>query len=277
MKLSIITINWNNADGLQKTIQSVVSQTSKDFEYVVIDGGSTDGSVEVIKKYSESFPINWLSEPDKGIYNAMNKGIRRASGEYLHFLNSGDILYDDNVVAQMYERIEECGHPDMLTGIMYKKMVDGRLFRSPVSRNYSFLRFYNSSLNHPSTYIKRELFDKYGLYDESLKIVSDWKWFMQVVAMHGVKPTAVDVNITIFDITGISETNINLRDSERRSVLTDAVPQSVLADYDCYNKDINMMNRLRRHRWAYRITYVLERMLFKIEQRKWQKENISTR
>ena len=276
MKLSIITINWNNVQGLEKTIQSVVSQTSDDFEYVIIDGNSTDGSVDVIKRYAEARPINWLSEPDKGIYNAMNKGIAKASGEYLHFLNSGDILFDNNVVAEMVGEIEKNNHPDILIGRMFKQMPDGTMFKNPINDNYSFLRFYTSSINHPATYIKKVLFDKYGLYDESLKIVSDWKWFMQVVALNGVKPINVGVNVSIFDMTGISETNGKLRAHERKSVLSGTIPQCFLADYDKYNKDIRMMSRIRRHPWAFKITHLIERTLFRIERKQSRKKVFSS-
>ena len=268
MKLSIITINWNNNKGLEETIRSVVSQTYEDFEYVIVDGGSTDGSVDTIKRYAETRPINWLSEPDKGIYNAMNKGIVKASGEYLHFLNSGDILFDNNVVAGMVSEIEKNNHPDILIGRMYKRMPDGSIYINPISDNYSFLRFYTSSLDHPSSYIKKVLFDKYGLYDESLKIVSDWKWFMQVVAMNGIKPVIVDTNVSIFDMTGISETNLTLRDRERRLIMSDTVPPCFLSDYDKYIKDIMMMRRIRNHKWAYQLVYYLERILFKLEKRR---------
>lgn len=96
MKLSIITINYNNREGLRKTIESVVAQTTREFEYIVIDGGSTDGSVDVIKEFSDYIDY-WVSEPDKGIYNAMNKGVKVAHGDYCQFLNSGDWLYDSNV------------------------------------------------------------------------------------------------------------------------------------------------------------------------------------
>ena len=111
-KLSIITINRNNAAGLRKTIESVVSQTYTDFEYIIIDGASTDGSVEVIKEYAEAtLPcgeglgerLYWVSEPDKGIYNAMNKGILKAQGEYLLFLNSGDWLVDKDVIKSFID------------------------------------------------------------------------------------------------------------------------------------------------------------------------------
>ncbi|MFT4805390.1 MAG: glycosyltransferase involved in cell wall biosynthesis, partial [Psychroserpens sp.] len=100
MKLSIITINFNNAVGLKKTIESVVNQTSNDFEYIVIDGGSNDGSVDVIKEY-EAKVSYWVSEVDKGIYHAMNKGILLAKGDYLEFLNSGDILVNETVIQKI--------------------------------------------------------------------------------------------------------------------------------------------------------------------------------
>ena len=90
-KISIITINYNNCEGLRRTIESVVNQTCRDFEYIIIDGGSTDGSVDVIKRYADNIDY-WVSEPDKGIYNAMNKGIRMATGDYVQILNSGDMF-----------------------------------------------------------------------------------------------------------------------------------------------------------------------------------------
>ena len=102
MKYSIITINYNNKDGLEKTILSVINQTCQDFEYIIIDGGSTDGSVDVIKKYADRIDY-WVSEPDKGIYNAMNKGIIKAKGEYLNFMNSGDCFYDNEVLSNVYQ------------------------------------------------------------------------------------------------------------------------------------------------------------------------------
>ena len=105
MKLSIITVNLNNAGGLQKTIESVVTQTWLDFELIIVDGDSTDGSVEVIQQFNDSAipQFHWVSEPDSGVYQAMNKGIRMAQGEYLLFLNSGDFLVDSNVLSQVFK------------------------------------------------------------------------------------------------------------------------------------------------------------------------------
>ena len=105
MKYSIITINYNNCDGLEKTIQSVINQSYQNFEFIIIDGGSTDSSVEVIKKYSNKIDY-WISEPDKGIYHAMNKGIIQAHGEYLNFMNSGDLFYDNDVLKDISIKID---------------------------------------------------------------------------------------------------------------------------------------------------------------------------
>ena len=128
MKLSIITINYNNADGLRKTLVSVVAQTYPDIEHIVIDGGSTDGSVEVIKDYVNQFKIDdrrlkidWVSEKDNGIYHAMNKGIRKASGEYIQILNSGDKLAAPDVTERMVAAVEKAEYPELLYGNMIKK------------------------------------------------------------------------------------------------------------------------------------------------------------
>ncbi len=112
MKLSIITINRNNEPGLEKTMQSVAAQSSKAFEYVVVDGASTDGSVEVIQRYEQQLAnLKWVSDPDSGIYNAMNKGIGMATGDYIQILNSGDSLAADDVVERMFSALAETGNP----------------------------------------------------------------------------------------------------------------------------------------------------------------------
>ena len=106
MRYSIITINYNNRDGLRKTIESVVNQSCRDIEYIVIDGGSTDGSVEVIEEYAGKIDY-WVSERDKGIYNAMNKGLAQAHGEYLNFMNSGDCFHDNDVLINLPQDADE--------------------------------------------------------------------------------------------------------------------------------------------------------------------------
>lgn len=273
MTLTIITINRNNAAGLEKTMQSVLSQTRTDFEYVVVDGASTDGSVAVIRRFAALFGdrLKWISEPDKGIYNAMNKGIGLASGDYVQFLNSGDSLVSEDVTERMLEALEEKGHPSILYGNMLKDMTGGLLRdRCFAGKEIPFLGFYQGTLNHSPAYIRRSLFDRYGPYDESLKVVSDWKWYLQAIILGEEKPVYADIDVTLFDMTGISETDTALTQKERKAVLAELIPGPVLADYDQWAFPLEQMRRLKRYPWAYKLVWFLERCLFQVE--KWKRK-----
>ena len=303
IKLSIITINYNNAEGLRKTLASVASQTYADIEHVIVDGGSTDGSVEIIREYADNqakgerlkvrgeengkaddtlpnrpiaqspnrHEIYWISEKDKGIYNAMNKGIRMATAEYIEILNSGDILFDANVTQRMIEHLDQINSQNenpigILYGNMIKVNAAGKVVGKSGYTEYSLRQFYSSTLNHDCAYIRRDLFEEYGLYDEQLKIVSDWKWYLQAIGLGKVKPEYVDIDVTIFDNGGISETNLTLRNAERRKVLEEVLPPAVLWDYDTHAFEMEQMKRLRRWK-MYWLVYLIERTLFKLE--KW--------
>lgn len=272
MKLTIITINRNNATGLEKTIRSVLDQTCTAFEYVLVDGASTDGSVDIIRQYAERFGdrMKWISEPDKGIYNAMNKGIGMASGDYIQILNSGDSLVSGQVVGKMYEALEQSGSPSILYGNMLKDMPEGKLLRDRcfAGRDITLLGFIHGTLNHSPAYIRKSLFDQYGLYDESLRIVSDWKWYMQAIVLGKEKPVYVDIDITLFDMSGISETNNALREKERRDCLAAMIPQQILKDYYDWDADIRVMRRIDRYPFIRRIVWFMDRALFKLEKRK---------
>lgn len=284
MQLSIITINRNNAVGLEKTLKSVASQTCKDFEHVIIDGASTDNSVDVIKKYESSLstfktphPIKWVSEPDKGIYNAMNKGIRMASGDYTQILNSGDCLATDATIEQMLGELKKNEYPDFLYGNMIKVWPDGRKYKGGTgkTRKFTFFDFYSGMLDHDGAFVRKDLYERFGFYDESLKICSDWKWMLNVVPLGGVQPVYANVDSILFDMSGVSESegrNKGVIASEKRIVLEKTVNPSVLADYDAYCEDINMMKRIHRHPWAYKMVLFLERVLFKIEKGKLRRK-----
>lgn len=277
MKLSIITINYNNADGLRRTLVSVAEQTYRDIEHIIIDGGSTDGSVDVIKEYVASNPnsdpfikhiIKWVSEKDNGIYNAMNKGIKMANGAYIQILNSGDIFASPDVVERMTAEIEKSEYPELLYGNMIKKdYSSGKIIGKTGEVEYSLRQFYRATLNHDCCYFRRDLFDTYGLYDESLKIVSDWKWFLQAIGLGKVKPIYVDIDVTIFDCSGISEMNLELRQAERQKVLEELLPPAMLADYAKYTFPMEEYNRLKKYH-LYGLVYLMERVLFKLE--KWK-------
>lgn len=459
MKLSIITINYNNAEGLRKTLASVASQTYCNIEHIIIDGGSTDGSVDIIREYEKAYPqplperrgeepthdtfasvwgahtadstqydllkanaeknrknpteaesilwdmlkgnniglhfrrqhiildyivdficiekglvieldggyhndpeqkeyderrtahlqqlgytelrfaneelltnpdaviarikevaislpslqgrggerlIIWTSEPDMGIYNAMNKGIEIALGkrvvnadhttssnslndnrstlneslcDYIQILNSGDILASPDVTERMMNALhsinslnvnslnDKIGAPILYGNMIKKDYITGKILGKSRKVEYSLRQYFSSTMNHDCCYFRRDLFETYGLYDESLKIVSDWKWFMQVIGLGKVKPIYVNIDVTIFDASGISESDLELRNKERRQVLEELLPPAILADYDKYAFPMEQYNRLKKyHLWP--IVYFMERVLFKLN--KWK-------
>lgn len=277
MTLSIITINYNDAIGLQKTLNSTLTQSCTDFEHVIVDGASPDNSVEVIKEYAKEasakgIKVTWISEKDKGIYNAMNKGIKMAIGDYIEILNAGDMLASDEVVEKMYDVLEEKNYPELLYGNMIKVSADGKVIGKSEETPYSFLNYFISTLNHDCAYIKRSLFgeDRYGLYDEELKIVSDWKWYTEAIGLGTVCPVYVDIDVTIFDATGISETNLAKRNEERSKVLKAITPPAVWEDYNQHSFHLEQIKRINRYPLFYKLVWFIERCLFKWE--KWTKK-----
>lgn len=280
MKISIITINYNNAEGLRKTLASVANQTYHDIEHVIIDAASSDGSVDVIKDYAEkaNHTVIWSSEKDKGIYNGMNKGIRKASGDYIQILNSGDILAREDVTERMVAALNN-GNIGILYGNMIRDFGNGKYSKdvclgdrveSHDSRaqevEWTMDDFIQGTVNHDPTYIRADIYKKYGLYDERLKIVSDWKWFVNAVVFGGEKLYYVPIDVTIFDTTGISETNLAAREKERKAELEKVLPAAILKDYDRYHFPIEQYKRLKKyHLWP--IVYFMERVLFKFN--KW--------
>lgn len=289
MLLSIITINRNDAKGLKKTLESVAAQAPSlaeaglQIEHVIVDGASTDNSVEVIKQYvSQLAPSNspkggesdapisvqWISEPDKGIYNAMNKGIRMATGEYIEILNSADMLAAPDVCARMLTALMEVGNPGILYGNMIRAgQKYGRDVCLGANHVWTMDDFIKGTINHDPTYISAELYKKYGLYDESLKICSDWKWFVKAVVFGGEKPVYVPIDVTIFDTNGISETNLEFRERERYQELEKLLPAAILKDYNDYHFLHTQYRRLKKHH-MYGLVYFIERVLFKLE--KWK-------
>ena len=252
-------------------MESVISQTSTDFEYIIVDGASTDDSLDIIQQFTTSnkLSINFISESDSGIYNAMNKGIRMAKGDYVQFLNSGDMLASPDVTELMLKELSTFKtQQSILYGNMLKQMPK-RILRDRgfAGRIPGMIDFYTGTLNHSPAYIKRDLFETYGLYDESLKIVSDWKWYLQVITLAGVVPVYKDIDVTIFDMNGISNVNSELEKTERREVIENLISPSVLLDYDQYAFSIDQLKRINRF-WFFRKSFwLVERLLFKYE--KW--------
>jgi glycosyltransferase involved in cell wall biosynthesis len=233
-KLSIITINFNNLEGLKRTIESVINQTWQEFEYIVIDGGSTDGSAAHLESQRENIDY-WVSEPDKGIYNAMNKGIARATGEYLLFLNSGDELYDVGVLEKNNSTIhtEDFVYFDIFLVFVNETKIH------QYSESLNFEGFMTGSLGHPTTFIKKDLFTKIGLYDESLKIVSDWKFFMIAILKYGSSSRKINRVLAKFYMDGISFNNEAEVQLERKKVLEEYFSEYLrLIELERFLKDI---------------------------------------
>lgn len=230
-QLSIVTVNLNNASGLEKTISSVLSQTFKDYEFVVIDGGSVDGSLDIVKKYSGSIAF-WSSAKDNGIYEAMNKGVRAANGSYLLFLNSGDVLNRPTVLAEIFgaERTS-----DIVYGNIDYVYSDGsrKLYRSLSGDKLTMAHFFTDTIAHPAAFIRRELFDS-GLYDESLRIVADNKFFYERVVFQNCSVEYLDLVVTDFDMTGVSSQRENWKrtNEERAKVINELLPPRIRKDYD---------------------------------------------
>lgn len=204
--LTIITINYNNKAGLIKTFDSINNQTLKNFEYIVIDGGSSDGSKELIQQNSSI--DYWISEKDSGVYNAMNKGIRKASGKYIIFMNSGDFFYEDNVLESVSQEFDS--DTDILYGdsIYFNDEGYRRVEEPPKKLTFSF--FYSGGINHQAAFIKRQLFSDYFFYNEEYKICADWEFFIVAICLYNTSYKHIEKTICYYDFSGISAKPENL-------------------------------------------------------------------
>jgi len=266
IKISVITINLNNAGGLAITIRSIIEQTFKNFEFLIIDGGSIDESVDVIRKYENRISY-WIAEEDGGIYNAMNKGINHANGEYCFFLNSGDYLADKFVFENIFKT-----NPTESILLGNSLMIKGEIVRIDKYPNIPFGLLYRGSICHQAAFISRSLFKKYGVYDDSLKIVADWKFFLQTIALHNESVKYLDYNIAYHDLFGVSITQEELFFQERKKVLKESVPVNILTDYDNYWDDIIKSQRLNSYKIPRFLTWLCEKFIIKLEKRKLKNE-----
>ena len=251
-KLSIITINYNNLLGLQKTIASVTSQTWQEFEYYVIDGGSTDGSAAYLASQNDKITY-WVSESDKGIYNAMNKGIAKASGEYLLFLNSGDHFINSLSLQKVQKHL-------INDGVIYFNIdvIDNGssyVLENPTVMSFSYL--HNNLPCHQCTFIHQSVFKRVGYYDESLKIVADWKLLIQAILKHNFAYRKVDAVFSTFYKDGISSLpeNQSIIEAERARVLQEEFPvlMNDLNEYFVLERIIRNIRKSRKINWLIKL------------------------
>lgn len=245
MLISIITINFNDLEGLKKTMTSVFDQTFTNIEYIIIDGGSTDGSKEYIEAHQDRLAY-WVSEPDTGIYNAMNKGISQAPGEYLLFLNSGDWLVNKHII----ESIAPDGFLADIISCNIEVIGEGRRFikRPPETMKFSYL--YKDTLPHQSTFIKKHLFDTLGYYDENLLIAADWKFFIQAICKFNCSYVYIDKVLSYYNLEGLSAQKENiLKLKKERETLLQTEFSSYLSDMVKLKDLEGTVKNLRKSKW----------------------------
>lgn len=228
-KLSIVTINWNNGAGLQKTIESVIGQSFKDIEYIVIDGASTDNSQSIIQQYHQHIDIA-VSEPDSGIYNAMNKGLAKASGEYILYLNSGDVLYANKVLEMLFKDLSS---EDYFYGNIVVLDSSNVVRILPSAENIYFAERYQHNLPpQPAFFARRELLKQVGGFDEQYKIIADVVLIASICSLN-LKYKFINIPVTLFDHNGISSKKLNQDKiyAERRHFIQSSFP-GYLEDFE---------------------------------------------
>lgn len=227
---------------------SVVSQTHKDFEYIVIDGNSTDGSKDILTQFKDSISYS-ASEPDSGVYNAMNKGIKVSKGDYLLFLNSGDVFDRNDVLENVSKELNsKCGI--YYGNLIFKNNNSKRLEVYPDKLSFRF--FYEKSLPHPASFIKRDLFDVISCYNEHLKIVSDWEFFMIAICKYNVSYKHLDTTISVFETGGMSSL------IENRKVIEDERSNVLNQHFPLFEDDLKKIKLIEKERENNRIKMVLE-------------------
>lgn len=242
MKISVITVSFNAASSIEKTIKSVLNQKYNNFEYIVVDGKSTDDTVQIIRKY-QTYISKWVSEPDTGIYNAMNKAVRMANGEYCIFMNAGDMFVNQLVLKQVAIFLED--DIDYLVGnevaTKHGKIVDYTCAPERITTKL----FVTKSLSHQASFIKRDLLLRYP-YDETLKMVSDWKFCIQTLLLGHASYKALNIDVCVFNHEGITYKQKDLGQDERRKVLQDLLPQEINNISNRKNIFIKIVKRIER-------------------------------
>jgi len=258
---SIITVNLNNAKGLHKTIESVVKQTFTHYEYIIIDGNSTDGSVDIIKNY-ESKITYWVSEPDKGIYNAMNKGILKSKGEYIYFLNSGDYFLHNNVLNLVETKIKEYQPDILISGVLKVNEKSGE-YLIEIPKKVDKISLFKKMISHQSLFVKRKIFDEIGVFDLSYVIKADYEWLLRALSKNTYSIHYFNSVLTFYPLRGASDALYN-------KYSTKEIPK-IRQKY--YSKKAETF--LRRYIFRPKLNKIMEKLLSKESFRKFVLKKIS--
>ena len=248
--ISIITVNYNNREGLEKTIHSVKSQSFQDFEYIVVDGASSDGSAELLKEHTDRINIG-ISERDSGVYNAMNKGIRVSSGDYLLFLNSGDFLVDNQVLENVLNyKLER----DIVYGDMRIRWSENNLSLGKMPQTINSFHLYKDTIWHPVTFIKRDLLIACGLYNENYKLVADYDFFCKAMIQKNAASKYIPVCIAEYNTEGMSsrEEYKKIEKAERQKVISSYLTPAEINEFELKLK--------REKNWKVRLKQIIRRV-----------------
>jgi glycosyltransferase involved in cell wall biosynthesis len=215
--ISVITVCYNAENNLERTILSVLNQTYSNIEYIIIDGGSTDGTIDLIKKYADKITY-WQSETDKGIYDAMNKGIQKATGEWINFMNAGDLFSSTTILQQMSDAIKP--RTRILRGNIIRIYPKFKVKSVGVTtQEPDLMDMFDNTFHHQACLIQNSLFREFGLYSTDYRLCSDWKFFFDCVVLHNVKSQYVDLTVAHFKMDGTSSNNSILYKKEQESYL----------------------------------------------------------
>jgi len=197
--ISIITVVYNGIKTIEQTILSVIRQPYKNKEYIIIDGGSTDGTIDMIKKY-QSHLAYWVSEPDNGIYDAMNKGIEHAQGELIGILNSND-WFEENIFNTIADQFQKTGNNCVIHGILRNFLEEE--FYNITGNSIRRLRY--DMIQHPTCFIPRKIYETFGVYNTKYKYSADYDLILRLVNKE-VNFSFIEKVITNFRIGGVSST-----------------------------------------------------------------------
>lgn len=217
-KISIITVCYNSCTNIEKTIKSVLSQSYDNIEYIIIDGKSTDGTIEIIQKYSNNIDT-FISEPDNGIYDAMNKGIKHSTGEWLMFMNAGDTYISNDSLKGFISNLTEGIR--ILRGNIIRVYPNFKTESTGITKQEPrIMDMFNGTFHHQASLIQKRLFDEFGYYSTQYRLMSDWKFFFDCVVLHNQKTKYVDFPVANFAMDGASTINTIKYRKEQLDYLT---------------------------------------------------------
>lgn len=260
MLLSIITVNLNNAKGLHKTMQSVLTQEFNDFEQIIIDGASTDNSLDVIRQFEGKIKnLTFISEPDSGVYQAMNRGIQIGTGDYLLFLNSGDFLVQPTVISNVFKLRRVA---DILCGRCNISKKGTVVHTTNPPPRITFGHLYTVGLAHQSTFIRRELFLQYGLYREDFRYNADIDFWYRTIVLNTCTTDTLDFVISDYNLDGISfhEQHSERYQNEICEILAHPIYQSFIPDYEA---NIHEKQEMKLYYWFKSKTF-LHKLLIRL-------------